>query len=99
MGSDPGFLLVDVLIVGVVVGSELGDVGFGFKSISGSGIGQGFGSRQGAMIGSFSETGPGLGLTFLHILRGGFGEECLSTTMLDSLSGALQEGEEEVFLS
>lgn len=59
LGSGPGFVSVEILGVGVVVGSKLGAVGFGLKSISGSEQGQGFASIQSAMTGSLSETGLG----------------------------------------
>lgn len=59
LDSGPGLVLVEILVVRVAVGSELGDVGFESTASSGSGLGQGFGSRQGAMTGSLSETGLG----------------------------------------
>lgn len=44
LGSGPGFVFVQILVVGAVVASELVDVGSGLKAISGSAPAQGFGS-------------------------------------------------------
>lgn len=76
LGSE--LVLKGMVLVGVAVEFELEAVGSVLKAISG------FDSRQGTETSnsfSGSELGLGLGVTFLHILRGGLGDECLSTTM------------------
>lgn len=81
-GSGSEFVLKEILRIGVATGSELEAVGSVLKA--NSGLEQVFESTQGTETRrSFSGTEPGLGpgVTFLHILRGGLGDECLSTTM------------------